>query len=98
MTEGRQLPVEDGDDARLAGMEHHIVEAEIAVANDRLIAALETTRYMCGFTQSKRATVPSMTISLLVSNIDWLWCAEAGAESRAVAVRIDVAAVSRFMA
>jgi hypothetical protein len=30
--------------------------------------------------------------------MDWLWCAEAGTERRAVAVRIDVAAVRRFMA
>jgi hypothetical protein len=29
-------------------------------------------RYMCGFTQSKRATVPSTRISCDVSNMDWL--------------------------
>ena len=55
---------------------------------------------MCGFTQSKRSTVPSMTISFVVSNMDWLWCAEALAQRRAVAVAVrnGVAAVRRFMA
>ncbi len=60
------------------------------------------TMYMWGFTQSKRDTVPSMTIYCVVSNIDWLWCAEAGALERAaataMAARIGVAAVRRGMA
>jgi hypothetical protein len=46
--------------------------------------------YMCGFTQSKRDTVPSTTISCGVSNIDWLWCAAAGAHRSALDWVLDL--------
>ncbi len=54
-------------------------------------------RYMCGFTQSNFATVPLRTISCVVSNMAWLWWANAGAQSSAVAARSGAAAVRRFM-
>ncbi len=41
-----------------------------------------TIRYMCGFTQSNRATVPLITSSWDVSNMAWLWWANAGAAAK----------------
>jgi hypothetical protein len=52
---------------------------------------------MCGFTQSNRATFPSIRISFVVSNMEMLWWAEAGALKAAIAARIGVAAVRRLM-
>ncbi len=44
-----------------------------------------TIRYMCGFTQSNRATVPLITSSWDVSNMAWLWWANAGAAKVVIA-------------
>jgi hypothetical protein len=38
MTERRELPIEDADNARLGRMEDHVVEAKIAVTDRGLVA------------------------------------------------------------
>ena len=44
VAEGRQFPVEDADDAGLARVEDHVVEADVPVADGRLVARRDVPR------------------------------------------------------